>query len=200
MQLYYSEFSPYSRKVRMVLVELGMQDSVSLQPIAVRQADPGFAAVNPLFRIPALVVREGFTLFDRPVIAEYVIASKPGQNVVPASGEPRFIALRLQAVADGIIDALIPRRNESLRPAERQSPEDMVLWKRSSDAGLDWLEGQVASLDGVHIGAIAVAATLGYLDIRFPHEDWRAAHPKLAAWFAVFSQRPSFKSTVPASN
>jgi glutathione S-transferase len=48
------------------------------------------------------------------------------------------------------------------------------------------------------IGAIAAGCALGYLDFRFADEPWRAAHPKLAAWFEAASKLPPLARTVPA--
>ena len=66
--------------------------------------------------------------------------------------------------------------------------------------------GQAADgpLDGprdgpVTLGSITVGCALGYLDLRFPEDDWRAGHPKLAAWYEGFSQRPSMQASEPPS-
>jgi glutathione S-transferase len=47
------------------------------------------------------------------------------------------------------------------------------------------------------IGTLTVAIMLDYLDFRFKHEDWRPAHPRLAAWHKTFSERSSLKKTLP---
>jgi len=51
--------------------------------------------------------------------------------------------------------------------------------------------------DGLDIGTIAVACGLGYLDFRFAAEPWRAAHPRLAAWFARIGAAPALARTAP---
>ena len=45
---------------------------------------------------------------------------------------------------------------------------------------------------------IAVGCCLGYLDFRFPEEDWRATRPKLAAFYADLAKRPAWPLTDPA--
>ena len=45
---------------------------------------------------------------------------------------------------------------------------------------------------------IAVGCTLGYLDFRFPHIDWRTPHPNLEKLYAKLTQRPSFQETQPS--
>jgi glutathione S-transferase len=44
---------------------------------------------------------------------------------------------------------------------------------------------------------VAVGCTLGWLDFRFPHIDWRADYANLAKLFDKLSERPSFKDTLP---
>jgi hypothetical protein len=51
--------------------------------------------------------------------------------------------------------------------------------------------------DTVTIGTLSALAALGYLDFRFPADDWRSGHPGLAAWFARTSDTDSFRKTVP---
>jgi glutathione S-transferase len=116
----------------------------------------------------------------------------------PGIGPARWRALRRQALADGIADAAVLVRYETVtRPAA-------LRWKEWEDGqwlkartGLDALEAE--TLDGpFDIGAISIACALGYLDLRFPHEPWREQRPRLAAWFADTGERPSLALTRPA--
>ena len=59
------------------------------------------------------------------------------------------------------------------------------------DGGIDSLAGQP------NLAHIAYACALGYLEFRLPEIAWRARHPKTAAWFDAFAQRPSMASTHP---
>jgi len=47
------------------------------------------------------------------------------------------------------------------------------------------------------IGEIAAGCALGYLDFRYADLNWRDGHPRLAGWFAKFSQYPSMAATAP---
>jgi glutathione S-transferase len=194
MKLYMSPASPYVRKVRVVAHELG----VSLDTVAVdvSRPDPGYAAINPIQRIPALVLEDGSSLFDSPVICEYLDATHGG-GLFPPAGPERWRVLRLQALGDGIMDAAVPRRGETMRPAQQQSPARLAAYERSIRQVLDALESGVEDLAGVNIGTIAVACALGYLDLRFPGDAWREGRPRLAAWYAEFEGRPSMQATVP---
>jgi glutathione S-transferase len=76
-----------------------------------------------------------------------------------------------------------------------------------------WLEGQWAkiarALDAIEAGwmdhlagpldmaQIGLASALEYLDFRHGARNWREGRPKLAAWAADFSKRPSMQATQP---
>jgi glutathione S-transferase len=179
--------------------ETGLVDRIelipaSVAPIAVNEA---LAVENPLVKVPTLVLADGTSLFDSRVIAEYLDAQHQGRRLFPAEGPARWKALRGQATADGLLDAaLLIRYENNLRP-------EPLRWK-------DWTEGQFgkvhrafAALTEESLGSeptiaeIAAGCALGWFDFRFPGEDWRAARPALAAWFAEISKRPSFAATMP---
>jgi glutathione S-transferase len=63
---------------------------------------------------------------------------------------------------------------------------------------LDQMEKEVDTLPAQPtIGTITFGCVCGYLDFRFAADDWRAARPKLAKWYAEFAKRPSMSATVP---
>lgn len=62
MELYYSITSPYARKVQVLIIEKGLIDRVKLtlaNPFAVNEQ---LQRVNPLHKIPALVLDDGSSL------------------------------------------------------------------------------------------------------------------------------------------
>lgn len=199
MKLYYSATSPYVRKVVVCAHELGLADRMELVPTKVVPTEPNreFGAVAPLMKVPALERDDGAALFDSIVICEY-LDSLGGARLFPAPGEARWRALRLNALADGILDAAVLTRYENfVRP-------ENLRWKTWSegqllkvDQSLDFLEQNVADLRGIDIGTISLGCALGYLDFRYADRGWRARHPKLAAWWEPVSKRPSFDKTAP---
>jgi hypothetical protein len=62
--------------------------------------------------------------------------------------------------------------------------------------GLAALEASPLTLDATpHVGQIALACALGYLDLRFKGK-WRSTYPKLVAWLDRFAaQVPAFAAT-----
>ena len=109
------------------------------------------------------------------------------------------MALRRQALADGICDASLLARYETfLRPKDRQWDDWLNGQTQKVHRALDVLEQEVQSFAVLpDIGQIAIAVALGYRDFRFAEDDWRTARPKLAAWFETFARRPSMQATQP---
>lgn len=199
MQLRYSSTSPYVRKVLVTAIERDLDKRI--ERISTSTLDPksGLSNDNPLGKVPALIMDDGEALYDSPVICEYLDSLHQGAKLFPAEGPARWRALRQQALCDGILDAAILRMLESKRrPEALRWPDWIALQSGKVSRALDRLEAEAAQLEGpLTIGQIAVGCTLGYLDFRFGDEDWRPAHPKLAAWHAEFAKRPSMLETVP---
>jgi len=200
MKLYYSPGSPYARKVRVVAIETGLDKkiemvNVALTPVA---ANADVDKHNPIGKIPALSVK-GMDLFDSPVICEYLDNQHKGRKLFPRKGRDRWMALRQQAMADGLLDAAILTRYENaLRPEDRRWAEWSQGQLKKVNGVLGQLEAEAKSLKGkLTIGTISVACALGYLDFRFADLGWKDKHPKLAKWYAQASKLPSLKATVP---
>lgn len=195
MKLFYSPTSPFVRKVRLAADALGLTDRIELVTTDAFASKRELLAVNPLSKIPALVTDDGTALFDSPVICEYLDAQVDGISLFP-EGAGRWRALRTQALADGMMDATVLTRLESLRPEAQRSEAFVARQTAAVGRGLELLDAEVP--EGFDIGAIAVGCALGYLDLRLASLDWRASHPALAAWFADVSERPAMKTTAPA--
>ncbi|HEV2269666.1 MAG TPA: glutathione S-transferase [Steroidobacteraceae bacterium] len=201
MKLYFNPASPFVRKVRVTAHELGLSERIELTSLSLTPVTPHdeVRSNNPLGKIPTLVTDDGAVLFDSPVICEYLDALAGGNRVFPPTGAARWTALRRQALADGIMDAaVLTRYEDAVRPKE-------LRWQNWVDGqflkirtALDSLERE--SLEGAFdIGTISVACALSYLDLRFASEGWRTSRPRLAAWAAAVSKRPSLAATALAA-
>ena len=199
MKLLFSPTSPYARKVRICALELGIAlDEVVVGANPSQAADPVLAAANPLAKIPTLVLEDGRAIYDSRVIVDY-LDSLTDRALAPRSGDARWTALVEQAACDGILDAALLSRYElAMRPQAMRWPEWVAGQSGKIDRALDLLETSARDAADPGLGDICVACVLGYLDLRFPENGWRATHPKLAAFFAEISERPSLKNTSPA--
>jgi glutathione S-transferase len=132
MKLRHSAGSPFVRKVMVLAHEHGLVDRIELVPTAVSpvQGNEGLAPENPLMKVPSLVTDDGQTLFDSSVICEYLDNLASRGKLFPAAGPARWTALRQQALGDGILDALILCRYETVRPDDKR----WSGWTEGSDA------------------------------------------------------------------
>lgn len=200
MKLLGTHTSPYVRKVRLVLLEKNIPHTY----IVDAPNDPGsqVARVNPLGRIPALILEDENCVYDSAVIAEYVDTLNDTPKLIPRH-DPlgRMRVRRWEALADGIMDSAIVVRNERTRPAEKQDTGIITqhseairraLAHASAQLGKsEWCEGAAISL-----ADLALASALVYLDLRLPELGWRALHGDLAAWFIRMSARKSMKNSL----
>jgi len=198
MQLRYAPTSPFVRKVLITALETGTSNL--FETISTGPFDPetDLGQTNPLCKVPALVLDSGEALFDSPVICEYLDSLHQGRKIFPVSGMPRFMALRLQAVGDGIMDAAVLRRLEAARPQPQQSADWLERQHRAIQRSLDDLNRHLEDLQGdPDIGSITVACALGYLDFRFADDPWRPGRDALSDWFSAWSQRSCMTETHP---
>jgi glutathione S-transferase len=199
MKLYTSPASPFARKVQALAIEAGFGELelIAAQPSPVHP-NLDIAIYNPLGQVPTAIAEDGTVLFDSRVICEYIDA-RQGAGLFP-QGPGRWPALVLQSLADGIMDAaLLARYEQVTRPEERQWDDWLDGLHGKIRRALHTADAQVPEFaDRVHIGTLALACALGYLDFRFPELDWRRDHGRLDAWFKLFSARPSMQDSRPA--
>ena len=195
MRLFYSATSPFVRKVMATAIAAGVEAQIDRVTTNPWESPPDLLAQNPLAKVPCLVIADGVALFDSPVICDY-IASLGGGSLLASGGPTRWTQLKQQALADGIIDAAIIRRNEGTRPVEEARSKNMERQRHIMSDGLAALERDPPA-DQLDIGTITIGCCLAYLDLRFAHEPWRETHPALDRWFQTFSLRPEMTETAP---
>lgn len=196
MKLFYAPASPFARKVLACAVARDIDSRIEPVEVNASQSPPALLAVNPLSKIPALLTDDGQPLYDSPVICEYLDSLGDAAPMFPPSGGARWRALLHQGQGDGMMDAAVLRRGESLRPVEAARTAAMDRQKAAIDRTLVVLEREPPH-QALDIGTIAIGCALGYLDFRFAAEPWRPAHPRLAEWYRVLAAQPPFTRTEP---
>ena len=197
MQLHVSLTSPYARKARIAVRELGL-DRVVTEVLVDPWTDPSLRALNPLSKVPTLVRDDGGILFESLLIVEYLDACAERPRLVPAAGETRWTVLSLHALADGIMDAAVGIAVERRR-GQDAGRATILRHEAAITASLARAEtGPLPATNGfADVGAIALASALGYLDLRMPELGWREDRPHLAGWFGAIERTPSFETTRP---
>ncbi|CAA7618567.1 Glutathione S-transferase [Candidatus Terasakiella magnetica] len=198
MKLRYSTTSPFARKCLVVAMETGLEDRVEVV-ITSPWAESDLPKDNPLGKIPALVTDGGEGLFDSPVICEYLDSLHGGVRLLPPEGGKRWSQLRLVALGDGLLDALVAKRVETaMRPEDKRWGNWIERQDKAVARSLDVLEDECTLWGSDFLmGQIAVACALSYADFRFAADGWRTGRPRLAAWFAEIAKRPSMVRSEP---
>jgi glutathione S-transferase len=195
--------SPYVRKVRMVLAEKKLD--YQFLPENVWSNQTQITTSNPLGKVPCLIMEGGESVFDSRVIVEYIDTLSPVGKLIPSAGRERVEVKTWEALADGLLDALILARLESTWAGRAETERSAAWIARQMDKvnlALQAMErglGDKAFCSGVHMSLsdIAVVCVLGYLDFRFPHIDWRTPHPSLHKLHDKMALRASFIDTQP---
>jgi glutathione S-transferase len=205
MKLHWSPFSPFVRKVMVVAHELGLAKIIHCvrTQVAATKPNPELMHENPLSKIPTLVLDDGTSIYDSPVICEYLeLTAGRGPKLFPAVAGARIAALRRQALADGLVEFLVAWRVELARTPEQQSEEYLAGFPLRFQATLAALEKEADDLEtsGYSIGHISIACALSYVDLRFSDQNWRGAHSRLSTWHANILMRPAFLATKAASD
>lgn len=199
MRLLHSHTSPFVRKVTVLLHETGLADRVGLETVDGWAEPEGLTDGNPLSMVPTLLLEDGRSLFDSPVVCEYLDGQHARQKMIPAGGAARWQVLGEQALADGILDCAVSIFMETVkRPDDKRWDWWLQLKRRAITRSLDQLEREVADLAArVDLGTISIAVALSYLDLRGAVGEWRDGRPGLADWHAAFAARPSMLATNP---
>ena len=200
MKLLGTNASPYVRKARLVLLEKNIPHTYLIDPP--REPGSQVARVNPLGRIPALILDDETCVFDSPVIAEYADTLNDTPILIPRTDAlARMRVKRWEALADGIMDSAVVVRGESLRPAEKQDAGNITRHNDAVTRALAYVSGQLGQRtwcegSSITLADLALASALIYLDLRQPERDWRGAHPNLAAWFSRMNERASVRTSL----
>lgn len=193
MELLSAPTSPFARKVRIAAAEPGLSDQLVLTRVD-PWTDERLRRLNPLAKVPTLVLDDGTVLFESAVICEFLDGLTPPRRLVPDDPRARREALLVQGLADGAMTAMGRLYAEGSRPEGARNDRMVARFETARDASLAWLDRR-ALTDLPGIGEISAAAFLGYLDFRWPEHDWRAEAPRLAGWYDGFACRPSMRST-----
>lgn len=186
MKLLYAPASPFSSKVRMAARYSGLVlEEVRIDASA---EGPDLVGHNPLGKIPTLITDTDQAVFDSRAIMHFIDRSA-GRKLYPRNAERRTEVEVLEALCDGICDAIVLVVYERrYRPEEKVHQEWIDRQWRRVERGLDHLNANLPrttkSLNGGHF---ALAAMLGYLNLRFEGK-WERGRPKLKNWPTRFEK------------
>ena len=198
--LYHLWLSPFSRKVRLVLGEKGLDVTLKVEKVWERR--DAFLALNPTGEVPVLVEDDGMVLADSRAIAEYLDEVHPEPPLIGRSPTIRAETRRLTAwfdhkfhseVTDNLVNEKIMKRflglgepNSAAIRAGNQNIHYHLDYIGYLTERRRWLAG-----DELTLADLTAAAHLSCVDYLgdVPWED----HPAAKDWYAKIKSRPSFR-------
>lgn len=196
MKILYSPTSPYSSKVRMAARYCDLPYTEETVDV---YSDPAhLLEINPLGKIPTLLDDDGVAVYDSRAIMQY-LDRKSGRKLFPRNPAKRSEAEKLEALCDGVMDALLAIRFERIFHAPEKVEQAWIDRQWSKVArGLDHLNANLPRTSkNLHGGHFALAALVAYLGLRFEGE-WERGRSKLKNWPDKFSRFfPDFEKLKP---
>ncbi|PZM16947.1 glutathione S-transferase [Rhizobium tubonense] len=196
MKLLCSPISPFSSKVRMAARYLELE--VTEIRVDTNAGPAILVDNNPLGKIPTLLTDDGVSIFDSRSIMHYFDRMK-GKQLYPTKDGKRTEAELLEALCDGTCDCLL-----SIVYERRFRTEEMIFqpwidrqWTKAKRT-LDHVSAEIPKIGKkLHAGHFALAAMLGYLQLRFEGQ-WEEDHSDLIGWLRSFEKKfPDFQDLKP---
>ncbi|HYU16022.1 MAG TPA: glutathione S-transferase family protein [Candidatus Acidoferrum sp.] len=197
--------SPYVRRVAVSLHALGLDFERNTMSVFA-DAD-AMRRINPLGRIPALILDGGETLIDSAAILDH-LDEMVGRSraLLPASGADRRRALQIIALATGCIDKVgAIAYEQTLRPAEKVHAPWIDRCRAQLESGIAALESWTGP--GWYLGGdrpmqpdIAAGCMIGYLRLRAPDAFPAGAYPRLEHLSASCEATPWFRAATAAAD
>jgi glutathione S-transferase len=191
--------SPFVRRVAVSLRVLGFAYQHDTRSVF---ADfDAMLNVNPLGRIPSLVLDDGETLIDSAAILDWLDQSVgPERALIPHCGPQRRRSLRLIALAGGIIEKAGAEAYERLiRPSAYRWPEWIARCRAQATAALAALAAEDwPATDRLDQAEITTACMVRYVQMADPDLLASSRYPTLLALSARCEVRPEFQATYPA--
>jgi len=196
MKLYNFDASPYAARVRLAIKAKGLRGIEITTPEGGPRS-PAYLAINPIGKVPALVLDDGGVIVESQVIVEYLEETHPEPRLLPSTPEARARMRILVRIADLYLGPSAGRMFGQLDPAKRDAAiADAVV--RELRKGLSDLEhfltGDRFAAGGIMTQAdCALVPMIFYVDLGLPllgQEGEIARHPKLAGWWARIRAEP----------
>ena len=201
MKLYFNHASPFSRKARIIIHELKINQIEQIDTGLISPVESNYSVIklNPIGKVPVLVRDDETPLTDSRVICEYLDSQVSGKTFFPTEPGSKYRALHLQALADDLLTTVVATKYERInRPRTLRWTEWINRQSARINRTIDFFNARLKpSHDSNTIGGVTIACALGYVDFRELDPSWRQRNPELSNWFAEFRKRPSIRSTKP---
>jgi len=194
MKLLYTKRSPYARKVRVIALEKNIP--LELIDEDLQKKSQRLLEANPLGKVPTLVLDNGTTVFDSPVICQYLDGLNDKTVMIPHEAVERIEVLKWEAFADDLMTAAINLYMERVRHPQDFNKDFTASQEKNILSAYGYIEKNLSKLKNFNLASVAIASAIGYIHFRLPHMKVQGT---LLQWFEEISKRPSMAQTIPVA-
>ena len=184
--------SPFGRKSKItsIVLEIVLEEKI----IKVQEAN-FLDKHNPLRKIPTLLT-DDLSIIDSDNICIYLDSISNKKTLFPKN--EYFKIISMVSVANGLMESVLERRMEIIRPTNEQSNSFINKQEIRIARTIKWLEENWKNYNDNYLtmDQIAIACSLEYTNFRLDNQ-WEKDSPKLIKWLKNFRQKDFMKSTVP---
>ena len=192
MILFNGPNSPFGRKTKITSI---VQEIVLEEKIIKVQEASFLDKHNPLRKIPTLLIND-LAIIDSDNICVYLDSISNKKTLFPKN--EYFKIISMVSVANGLMESVLERRMEIIRPTNEQSNSFINKQEIRITRTIKWLEENWKNYNDNYLtmDQIAIACSLEYTNFRLDNQ-WEKDSPKLIKWLKNFRQKDFMKSTVP---
>jgi glutathione S-transferase len=195
IKLYTFPASSNSRKVRMALIEKGLEfERINVDLSKREQKNPEYLKIHPFGQVPALD-DEGFILYDSTIINEYLEDEYPYPPLMPKDSEGRARARMMEDLRDSHFNPACVQIFRELRKPEGERDQSVIEQFKAKitecfDRIENELEGREYLAGSFSLADIAFVPNIETLDRLQIQVDPK--YRNILAWIARLKARPSF--------
>tara|TARA_B110000444_G_C18790367_1_gene572145 strand:- start:417 stop:1016 length:600 start_codon:yes stop_codon:yes gene_type:complete len=190
--LYNGPNSPFGRKTKIT----SLVQEVTLEEKIIKVQEANFLDKhNPLRKIPTLLVND-LTIIDSDNICIYLDSISKKKTLFPK--KEYFKIVSMISVANGLMESVLERRMEKIRPNNEQSNNFINKQEIRISRTIKWIENNWNNYEENYLtmDQIAIACSLEYTNFRL-NNQWEKDCPRLIKWLINFRKKDFMKSTIP---
>ena len=192
LTLYNGPNSPFGRKAKITAIFHKIQLEEKIIKVQESEFLDNF---NPLRKIPTLVINNNQTIIDSDNICLYFDEISSIETLFKK--ENYWQIMSTISVANGIMESVLERRMELIRPSNEQSKGFINKQEIRTFRTINWLEKNwVNYKKKISMDQIAIAVALEYTKFRFT-DSWSKDCQKLNEWLSDFNSNDFMKLTIP---
>ena len=196
MKLYYSP-GACSLSPHIVALEAGLPCEIIRASTKTHQLDDGtdYYSINPLGYVPFLVLGDGQTLREGPVIVQYLADQVPEKKLLPAAGMERYKVLEwLNFIGTELHKSFgplfKPGTPEDYKPSVRAALRQRFEWVEQQLAGKQYLMGEQFTVADAYLFTVSGWGKFVGLDL--------SDLPNLQAYLGRVGSRPAVQAALRA--